>query len=78
MIYMKETTQNKILKLFKTEEDLDIIASRLHSISDIINECEFDETLDIVHTKILEAIDWYARYCDQNGHLTWQSGEDKC
>lgn len=68
--------QNKILTLFKSPEDSDIILSRLHSINDILNECEEDEVLDIVQNKIIEAIDWYTRYCDEFGIQEMRSKPD--
>ena len=71
---MREKTENgfpnNIIQLFKTEEDKDIIWTRLHALSDLLNACEEDDCLDQVHNKILEAIDWYARYLDVNGFIT--------
>jgi uncharacterized membrane protein YjjP (DUF1212 family) len=54
----------RILTLFKNKSDRDIILSRLHSVNDILNDCEDDEILNIVQNKVLEAIDWYGRYVD--------------
>jgi hypothetical protein len=56
----------KVLELFKSQEDQDIILNRLHAVNDILNEFD-DEMLDLVQTKVLEAIDWYSRYCDEVG-----------
>ena len=77
---MREKTENNstysnVIQLFKTEEDKDIIWQRLHALSDLLNECEVDENLDQVHNKILEAIDWYARYIDVNGFITEPPGK---
>lgn len=60
--------QNKILTLIKNDEDADIISSRLHSVVKILEECEEDDLLDMVQTKVTEAIDWYALYCNENGY----------
>ncbi|MBL7663662.1 MAG: hypothetical protein JNM93_00905 [Bacteriovoracaceae bacterium] len=64
---------NKILKLYKSQEEQDVILMRLHAVNDILNECDSDELLDIVQNKIIEAIDWYTRYCDDCGYMPHQS-----
>ena len=66
---MNKNKKINILKLFKNEEDNDIILSRLHSLNDILRDCEDDEVLNIVQQKILEAIDWYNRYVDESGFM---------
>ena len=60
-------THAKVLKLFKNSVEQDVILARLSSVNEILNHCEDDELLDIVQNKVLEAIDWYSRYCDING-----------
>ncbi len=64
----KSKPKAKILKLFKNQEEQDIILSRLYAVNDILNRYEEeDDYLDLVQTKIIEAIDWYSRYCDEHG-----------
>ncbi len=69
-------THAKVLKLFKSTVDQDIILSRLSSVNEILNQCDNDEILDIVQNKVLEAIDWYSRYCDMNGYEVLKSHND--
>ncbi len=73
---MMKTTQPNVLKLFKSTADQDIILARLMAINEILNDCESDEVLDIVQNKVLEAIDWYSRYCDINGYEVLRSKPD--
>lgn len=68
--------KSNILQLFKNDADADIILSRLHAISDILNQCEEDIFLDQVHNKVLEAIDWYHRYCDEYGYQVYSEEEE--
>ncbi len=62
----------KVFELFKNGEDFDPIASRLYSLSEMLGEMdEADDCLDMVHNKVLEALDWYNRYCDRYGYKKW-------
>lgn len=59
---------SKVLQLFKNLNSADIILNRLHGVNEILNDCEEDPYLDIVQNKVIEAIDWYERYCHSNGY----------
>ncbi len=73
--YMSAEKTNNILQLIKSSEDQDIIYQRLKSVCDLINKYEEDDPLlDIVQNKVIEAIDWYERFCEQNGfRLVWEN-----
>jgi hypothetical protein len=64
--------KQKVLELFKNDEDFDPIASRLFTLSELLNNFEeSDDCLEMVHNKVLEALDWYTRYCDRYGFKKW-------
>lgn len=73
---MENQNPNNILTLFKNPEDRDLILSRLNKLSDLFNELDDDSFLEMAHYKILEAIDWYSRYCDGCGYYESDDQEE--
>lgn len=74
---MNEEKKQNILQLIKAPEDQDIVYNRLLSICDLLDKHgEDDPLLDIVQNKVIEAIDWYERYCEESGfNLVWENDD---
>jgi len=69
---ISKNPNSNVLKLVKDDYEADIILSRLHSISDVLSEMESDPYLENAHNKVIEAIDWYLRFCEDRGFLPYQ------